>query len=226
MTLYRRFFRWFWLPAYRWYALRRMQKPSIWHWNGLRIEVPTGVFHPGLFFSTPIFLEFLAAQDLRGTTCIDVGTGSGAIALGVAQQGANVWAVDINPAAVATARRNAATNQLRVTVLESDLFGAIGPEDPRFDYVLANPPYYPQAAATPAEQAFFAGPQLSYFERFFEEVGPFTKPQAIIWMILSEDCDWPLISRYASAAGWQSRQIHQRTKWGERLFVAEFIRNT
>jgi release factor glutamine methyltransferase len=71
---------------------------------------------------------------------VDVGTGSGAIALALAQElpGAEVHATDISRDALALARENAEANDLTVEFHEGDLLaGVAGP----FDLVVSNPPY-------------------------------------------------------------------------------------
>jgi release factor glutamine methyltransferase len=72
---------------------------------------------------------------------LDMGTGSGAIAVSVAhtRQDALVTALDVSPQALAVARENAAANGAAVRFLQSDWFGAIG--DERFEVVASNPPY-------------------------------------------------------------------------------------
>jgi release factor glutamine methyltransferase len=74
----------------------------------------------------------------------DVGTGSGILAVCAAKYLPNsrVIAVDISPAALAVARRNAAKYGVaeRIDFVESDLFSAV-PPDARFDYIVSNPPY-------------------------------------------------------------------------------------
>jgi release factor glutamine methyltransferase len=86
----------------------------------------------------------------------DVGTGSGIIAVCAAKYlpSARVTAIDISPAAIAVARRNAERHGVsdRVTFIESDLFAAV-PPDARFDVVASNPPYVTTAemAALPAD---------------------------------------------------------------------------
>lgn len=223
--MFRRLYRHLWLPLYRRWAMRQMARPGVWHWGPLRLEVPVGVFHPGLFFSTPILLRFLQHIDFQQKIALDVGAGSGALALGAALSGAESWAVDVNPLAVETARRNATANGLTVTVLESDLFGAL-PPDLRFDYLLVNPPYYAQAASDVAERAFFAGENGTYFRRFFVEVRPHCHPNTRIWMVLSEDCDLPEIAQLAQQAGFNQRLAHQQKHWGERFDVLEFTPQT
>jgi release factor glutamine methyltransferase len=77
---------------------------------------------------------------VRAPRVVDVGTGSGAIALSLAQElpGARVTATDASADALALARENAAANDLEVELVETDLLaGLTGP----FDLVVSNPPY-------------------------------------------------------------------------------------
>jgi release factor glutamine methyltransferase len=80
--------------------------------------------------------------DRHTAQVLDLGTGSGAIALAVAHERpkARVWAVDQSEAALAVAKENAALNQIRnVEFLRSDWYAAVPPH--RFDLILSNPPY-------------------------------------------------------------------------------------
>jgi release factor glutamine methyltransferase len=83
-----------------------------------------------------------AVQDVREIA--DVGTGSGILAVCAARyaQPCRVTAVDISPAALAVARRNAAEHGVadQIEFVESDLLGAIV-ADRQFDFILSNPPY-------------------------------------------------------------------------------------
>lgn len=82
-------------------------------------------------------LERLAPQ----ARVLDMGTGSGAIAVALAhtRRDAQVSALDVSAAALDIARQNALANGARVRLLQSDWFGAITGE--RFDMVVSNPPY-------------------------------------------------------------------------------------
>ncbi len=81
----------------------------------------------------------------------DIGTGSGAIALALATHLplARVLALDLSPAALDLAARNARALGVadRVTFLHSDLLVALPPGTPPLDAILANPPYIPSADA-------------------------------------------------------------------------------
>jgi len=75
---------------------------------------------------------------------VDVGTGSGIIAVCAAKYLPNsfVTAVDISSAAIAVAKRNAKKHAVadRIEFIESNLFANIS-TDRRFDYIVSNPPY-------------------------------------------------------------------------------------
>jgi release factor glutamine methyltransferase len=74
----------------------------------------------------------------------DVGTGSGVLAVCAAKYvaKAHVTAIDISPAALVVARRNAERHSVaeRITFVEGNILSTEPPE-PRFDYIVSNPPY-------------------------------------------------------------------------------------
>lgn len=86
-------------------------------------------------------LDFLRGRE--HPRILDVGTGSGAIAvaLAVARQDAQLTAVDLSDVALRVAAANAARHGVvdRITFVQSDLFSALA--DERFDCIVSNPPY-------------------------------------------------------------------------------------
>jgi release factor glutamine methyltransferase len=97
-------------------------------------------------------LEHLAAGDWnrRAPRVLDLGTGSGCIALSIAHEhpSAVVTATDANAAALELARANAGSLGLidRVAFSHGEWFGAVG-ADERYDVIVSNPPYIAPAEA-------------------------------------------------------------------------------
>ena len=97
------------------------------------------------------------AQVESGLRIIDVGTGSGAVAVTLAKElpQAEIAATDISAAALQIARENAERHGVadKIRFLEGDLFGALGKEGSIFHLVVCNPPYVGKAdlAALPPE---------------------------------------------------------------------------
>lgn len=124
----------------------------------LEFEVGPAVLIPRP--ETEVLVE-KAIELLRGTTArvLDIGTGSGAIAVALAAElkEITVVAVDRSPEALAVARRNAARHKVenRVWFAAMDLFSAFSPAAAPFDLIASNPPYIGDAdfAALPREIA-------------------------------------------------------------------------
>lgn len=94
---------------------------------------------------TELLLEWALdlAKSYDAPVVVDVGTGSGALAVTFAalMPQATVYAIDLSPDALAVARRNAEAQQAKVTFLEGDLLTPLLERGIKADLVLANLPY-------------------------------------------------------------------------------------
>jgi release factor glutamine methyltransferase len=106
---------------------------------GLPFHVDASVLipRPDTELLVDLALDRLPPQGL----VLDMGTGSGAIAIALAhtRQDAQVTALDVSPAALEVARHNADVNRVALSLIESNWYDALG--DLKFDLIVANPPY-------------------------------------------------------------------------------------
>ena len=97
---------------------------------------------------TEELVEWIATECDEGAKILDIGTGSGAIAIALSREVENsrVWAMDISHDALAIARENGKRHAPNVTFVEGDAladFDTLFNE--QFDIVVSNPPYIPQS---------------------------------------------------------------------------------
>ncbi|MES2161320.1 MAG: peptide chain release factor N(5)-glutamine methyltransferase [Pseudomonadota bacterium] len=107
---------------------------------GLPFEVNGAVLIPRP--DTELLVELTLDRLPQQGRVLDMGTGSGAIAVALAhtRRDAAVTALDVSPEALAVARRNAAANGAQVNFLQSDWYAALQGQPP-FDVIASNPPY-------------------------------------------------------------------------------------
>jgi release factor glutamine methyltransferase len=183
-------------------------KQEFW---GLEFEITPDVLipRPETEHLIEVALERLALRELRagrspritgnGLTLVDVGTGSGCIAVALAKElpDATVYATDISPAALTVARRNAARLGFadRIRFLESDLFEVFNPV--RFDLIVSNPPYIGRRTAeTLAREVREHEPEVALYggeegHEFYAELvvqsHEFLKPGGLLVLELGHD---------------------------------------
>lgn len=183
-------------------------KQEFW---GLECQVTPDVLipRPETEHVVEVALDRLAVRELRagrspklsgdGVTIVDIGTGSGCIALALAKElpSAIIYASDISSAALHVARRNAERLGLaaRIRFLESHLFDAFLPL--KFDLIVSNPPYVGRREANSLarevrdhepESALYGGEEgYEVYGALVAQAQSFLKPGGLLVLELGHD---------------------------------------
>jgi len=171
---------------------------------------------------TELLVE-VGLQFAAGSSVLDVGTGSGAVALALADERPDleVRGVDVSVDAVAVARENAARLGLDVSFRVGDLVEGCAPAD----HVLANLPYVADRAPLPADVvgwepggALFAGPDgLAVIRRLVGAVAVRRWPRLLALEIGSEQ--GAAVAQLVRRAGFAQVEVRRDLAGSERVVV-------
>ena len=216
---------WRWARAlWRW--VWRLRRPLMLREMGrLRVATVSGtriIFLPGVFDGVRLRTGAFFAQTLTRDTCppgarvLDVGTGSGLLAIFAARYAEQVIATDINPEAVRCAQVNVLAHHLeqKIETRVGDLFEPVRGE--RFEVILFNPPYF---RGRPRDLADAAWRSPDVFDRFLRELPAHLTPNGRALICLSTDGD--IATALWSTHHLSVQAIRERDLINERLSVYE-----
>lgn len=197
--------------------VKYLSATRMYTYKGIRLVIPPAVFHPGFFFSTRLLLRYIAKLPIKDKTFLELGAGSGLIALYAAREGAQVTASDINQVAIHSLEMNSRSNRISLTVIHSDLFTNIPLQ--RFDMIAINPPYYKKQPKTPADYAWYCGEQGEYFQQLFSNLQWYMHSQSMVLMVLSDGCDLEMIKGMAASNGFRLHCVFEKKNWIEVNYI-------
>jgi release factor glutamine methyltransferase len=197
----------------------------------LHLAVGPGVFIPRP--ETELVAERAMARLPQGGTLVDVGTGSGAIALAVADErrDAVVIATESSPRALAWAKKNRTLLELSVELVECDLLSGLpAPLAGSVDVVVSNPPYIDRAAASslprdivqhePHRALFAAERGLEVVIRLADAALAWLKPCG--WLAIEIGSDQAISVRtLLGAAGYENISVGKDLAGNDRIAEAQ-----
>ncbi len=121
--------------------------------NGIKVRIAEGVYEP----AEDTYLILDNVNERGPGMALDVGTGSGIIAIWLAKLGFTVVATDVDVRALKCAKENAKLNNVKLDLVRCDL---AEPIKGKFDVITFNPPYLPFKDNIPEEIWWYGGKNI------------------------------------------------------------------
>jgi release factor glutamine methyltransferase len=188
---------------------------------------------------TELVVELTLEVAIMATTkaplkILDIGTGSGVIAIALAKElpAAEIWAVDVSAAALNIAEINAQRHGVaeRVKFLDGDLFDPITELGHRFDVIVSNPPYVlskeianlgREVRDWEPKMALDGGPDgLSSYRRMIDLAHKYLAPEGRVLLEIGDDLGKAVAELFARAGGFEKATIYQDYAGKDRVIGA------
>lgn len=188
------------------YAELQRAADRIVSYLGLTLEVPSSVFAPT---PTSDLLGRAVLDEVRaGDRVLDMGTGCGVNAILAAKTALDVVGVDLNPAAIAAAARNAARNGVadRTHFHVSDVFDAV---EGNFDLIMFDPPFRWFRPRNMLE-ASITDVGYGALTRFMAHARDYMQPGARLLLFFGSSGDMGYVQRLISQTGFKTQVVATR----------------
>lgn len=228
--------------SFREYIKRRGQREPLQHITGstsfcgfeMIVNRHALVPRPETELLAELGWNYLTALNSPSAKALDMGTGTGCIAIALAAKSpqASVVATDLSPDALALAKENAEKNLVagKIEFFQGDGFSAL-PAEAQFDLIISNPPYIPTAEIAtlqPEVRDFDPRPALDggadglvFYRMFASQAKPFLKPGGKI-MLEFGDGQSPAVQKLFADENWIVEAIKEDYSQRERIFIASW----
>ncbi|MFO7618816.1 MAG: HemK2/MTQ2 family protein methyltransferase [Thermoplasmata archaeon] len=185
----------------------------------LEIEACPNVYAP----AEDTYLLLSAVEIREGQRALEMGCGTGIIALHCAKAGCRVKATDISIDAIENARMNAAINALDIDLIHSDLFAKV---KGKFDVIIFNPPYLSvqdTGGLSDAEKWPLVGGENGHevSARFLEAAPEHLEPDGKIYLLTSSESEAGVLGK--ASQYFSIRKIAEKRIFFETLAAYELI---
>lgn len=202
---------------------RRIREPRIIAFKDLQIQICPHVFNPITGRTTAFFIDNMMIPP--STRVLEIGTGTGAIAVAAARLTNQVIATDVSPFAVKCATKTVTLNSARhrVKIRQGDLFAPVLGES--FDIILFNPPYFALKPNSWDATAWSAGSNFDLITRFLSEARQVLAKEGQIQILFSSRAPLKKIMSLIRSEGYRAQIIAKKYILGflERIYLFRLL---
>lgn len=165
------------------------------------------------------FLILKHIKEYAEGNVLDMGTGSGILAIEAAKYADSVLAVDVNDEAVRNIRNKIRKNRINnIKTMKSDLFENMN-KDNKFDLIMFNPPYLPDKPEV-KDIALDGGRQgYELIERFLKKAKDFLSKEGRVLLLFSSLTKKGVLDRILKREGYSFKQVDSKKLDFEELYV-------
>lgn len=167
-------------------------------------------------------INHLKKQKNKDISILDMGTGSGVLAITCKDLGFNnITTVDVNIDVI----NHIKTNYKSFKIVNSDLFSSKLLENQKFDLIVFNPPYLPENSDEPDDSKTYTTAGKKGYEiiiRFLSQTTTHLNPNGKILLLFSTLSKPEIILNKAKKLGYKYNLLAEKKLFFEKLFVYEF----
>ena len=173
---------------------------------------------------TLLLLSIVKKLKLRDRKVLDMGTGTGIIAITAAKKKARVDAVDIDKEALVATRKNARREGVKIMVYYSNLFSNV---NTRYDYIFFNAPYLPRGARSIVKDKALIGGKHGYetLVEFIKQLNKHLTRNGKAFIVYSSLSKEEKILEAANNALLEHKELVRKHYFFEDIIVSRLERN-